>query len=187
MTVHNPHDKFFRESFGRASIKRLYYTDSYTTHFKANIIERVKQKGMVALVLDKTCFYPTSGGQPFDKGVINKAPVINVTLREADGAILHWIGAGEMWSNSVVCDIDWTRRFDHMQQHTGQHILSQAFLQTAAAETVSFHLSDASVTIDLHTADIQPDQIEYAEFLANQIIWQNRRVHIRAATLEEAQ
>lgn len=166
--------------------KRLYYQDAYKTRFKANITSRIQQNGQTAVLLDQTYFYPTSGGQPHDLGKINEVPVLDVTVQESDGDILHWVGAGDIWSDEVVGDIDWPRRFDHMQQHSGQHILSQAFIRAAEAETVSFHLSDQSVTIDLQTTDIQPDQIEYAEHLANQVIWQNRQILIRAASLEEA-
>lgn len=167
--------------------RKLYYQDSYRTRFKAQIVDRVRQEGLTAVILDQTCFYPTSGGQPFDRGTINNVPVLNVTLREADGAILHWVGEGDIWSDTIVADLDWTRRFDHMQQHTGQHILSQAFIQAAEAETVSFHLSEQTVTIDLEATTVKPEHIEYAEHLANQVIWQNRPVHIRAASVEEAQ
>ncbi len=171
--------------------KRLYYEDAYTTRFKARIVERVRvERGAAvatAIVLDKSYFYPTSGGQPFDKGAINDVPVLDVTIREADGAVLHWIATGDIWSDDIVADIDWGRRFDHMQQHTGQHILSQAFMRVANAETLSFHLSDETVTIDLETTAVQPEHIEQAEYLANQVVWQNRPVHIRAASAEEAQ
>ncbi len=171
--------------------KRLYYEDAYTTRFKARIVERVRVENdtavATAVVLDKSYFYPTSGGQPFDKGFINDVPVLDVTIREKDGALLHWISKGDIWSDDIVADIDWARRFDHMQQHTGQHILSQAFIRVANAETLSFHLSDETVTIDLDATLVQPEHIEQAEFLANQVIWQNRPVRIRAATTEEAQ
>ncbi len=167
--------------------KRLYYSDSYTTRFKANIIERVEANGRHAVILDQTYFYPASGGQPHDTGRLNDTAVTNVAIREADGAILHWLGKGEIWFDAVVGEIDWTRRFDHMQQHTGQHILSQAFLQTAEAETIGFHLSDNSVAIDLNNPDLQPEQIERAEFLANQVVWQNRLIKVRWATAEQAQ
>jgi alanyl-tRNA synthetase len=149
-------------------------------------VERVQQGGLTAILLDRTCFYPTSGGQPFDRGIINQVPVQSVTLREADGAILHWIGEGDIWSDEITADIDWPRRFDHMQQHTGQHILSQAFIQAADAETVSFHLGEQSATIDVQATDFKPEHVEYAEHLANQIVWQNRPVRIRAASPEEA-
>lgn len=167
--------------------KRLYYEDAYTTRFKARIVERVRLENGTAVVLDKSYFYPTSGGQPFDKGFINDVPVLDVTVRERDGAILHWISKGDIWSEDIVADIDWARRFDHMQQHTGQHILSQAFMRVANAETLSFHLSEETVTIDLEATAVQPEHIEQAEFLANQVVWQNRPVRIRAASTEEAQ
>lgn len=167
--------------------KRIYYTDSYKNRFKATIIERVRHETATAVVLNQTCFYPTSGGQPHDRGSIDGVAVTNVTVRESDGAVLHWLSKGDIWSDDITAEIDWPRRFDHMQQHTGQHILSQAFLRVAEAETVSFHLSDKSVTIDLLATAVKPEHIELAEQLANQIIWQNRPIHTRFVSLEEAQ
>lgn len=167
--------------------KRLYYQNAYTTRFQANIVERVRDEGQTAVILDQTFFYPTSGGQPFDSGTINNIPVHNVTIREKDEAILHWLETEKLWQDEIAGQINWVRRFDHMQQHTGQHILSQAFIQIAQAETVGFHLSDNTLTIDLHTTKISPTQVEETEFLANQIIWQNRPIHIRFVTLEQAQ
>ncbi|NJN55896.1 MAG: alanyl-tRNA editing protein, partial [Anaerolineae bacterium] len=90
--------------------KRLYYEDAYTTRFKARIVERVRLEKQTAVVLDKSYFYPTSGGQPFDKGVINDVAVLDVTIRETDGALLHWISDGDIWSDEIVADIDWPRR-----------------------------------------------------------------------------
>ncbi len=167
--------------------KKLYYQNAYTTRFEATIVERVRQDENTAVILNETFFYPTSGGQPFDLGTINNIPVHNVTIRESDDAVLHWLDTNELWQDKIVGHIRWTRRFDHMQQHTGQHILSQAFIQIAQAETIGFHLSDNTVTIDLHTAQLSPNQVEEAEHLANQIVWQNRPVHIRSVTLEQAQ
>ena len=166
--------------------KRLYYQNAYNIRFEATIVERVRDEGQTAVVLDQTYFYPTSGGQPFDIGTINNIPVTNVSIREKDEAILHWLDTRELWDDKISAHINWTRRFDHMQQHTGQHILSQSFIQVAQAETVGFHLSDNSLTIDLHTAQLSPTQVEEAEYLANQIIWQNRPIHIRSVSLEEA-
>lgn len=165
---------------------RLYYQNAYTTRFEATIVERVREDGQTAVVLDQTYFYPTSGGQPFDTGTINNVPVQNVTIREKDEAILHWLDTTNLWEDKVIGHINWARRFDHMQQHTGQHILSQSFIQIAQAETVGFHLSDNSLTIDLHTSQLSPTQIEEAEYLANQIIWQNRPIRIRMVTVEQA-
>ena len=166
--------------------KRLYYENAYITHFEATVVEHVRQDGQTAVILDNTYFYPTSGGQPFDIGTLNNIPVHNVTIREEDGAILHWLDSKELWQDSVTGQINWARRFDHMQQHSGQHILSQSFIQIAQAETVSFHLSDNSVTIDLGTDKLEPNQVEEAEFLANQIIWQNCPIHVRSVTVEQA-
>lgn len=163
----------------------LYYQDSYTTRFNARIIERVRQENNLLVVLDKTYFYPTSGGQPFDRGFIDGHSVLDVFVREMDGAISHLV-EGEIWNEEVSCEINWERRFDHMQQHSGQHILSQAFIKTAEATTVGFHLSDESVTIDLHKEDLTPQQVEQAELLANRVIWENRPVRVRMVTAEQA-
>jgi alanyl-tRNA synthetase len=166
--------------------KRLYYQNAYISRFEATIVERIREDSQTAVILDQTYFYPTSGGQSFDIGTINNIPVHNVTIREKDEAVLHWLDTKELWQDNIIGQINWARRFDHMQQHTGQHILSQSFIQIAQAETVGFHLSDNSLTIDLHTSQLSPSQVEEAEYLANQIIWQNRPIHIRSVTLEEA-
>lgn len=166
--------------------QRLYYEDAYTHQFSAYATEQVHDNKKTAVVLDQTYFYPTSGGQPFDKGTLNDIPVADVSLRETDGAVLHWV-AGNVALGKVTAVIHWPRRFDHMQQHTGQHILSQAFIQIANTPTVSFHLGDDTVTIDLETDNLTASQIDAAEDLANQIIWENRPIHIRFVSLAEAQ
>ncbi|MCA9959309.1 MAG: hypothetical protein KC443_09765 [Anaerolineales bacterium] len=165
---------------------RLYYEDAYTHQFAANVVEQVTHEGGNVVVLDNSYFYPTSGGQPFDTGTLNGVAVINVTVRDEDGAILHWLD-GEVAPGKVTAVIHWPRRFDHMQQHTGQHILSQAFIQTANAHTVSFHLGDDTVTIDLDIDQLTAAQVNVAEDLANQIIWENRPIRIRFVSLAEAQ
>jgi alanyl-tRNA synthetase len=164
--------------------ERLYYTDAYTTRFKAKIVERFEIDNRLAVVLDQTCFYPTSGGQPADEGHLSGAAVLDVLVREKDGAVVHVVD-GEIWSDEVTGEINWERRFDHMQQHTGQHILSQAFLQLADADTVGFHLGRESVTIDLPAHKLSGAQVEQAETLANQIIWENRPVSATFATPAE--
>jgi alanyl-tRNA synthetase len=123
--------------------------------------------GRPAVTLDRTCFYPASGGQPADTGALNGARVVDVQTQ--GGAILH-ILEGELAEGAARGEIDWARRFDHMQQHTGQHILSQAFLRAAEAETVSFHLSPDSVTIDLAAQDLPPAALARAEDLANEVV-----------------
>lgn len=169
--------------------ERLYYTDSYTTTFQAIVVDQFDHNGRPALVLDRTYFYPVSGGQPADAGTLNGVPVQDVYIRETDGAVVHVLSAtpspAEMQGVQGV--IDWDRRFDHMQQHTGQHILSQAFIQVADAHTVSFHLSDNSVTIDLNKEQLRPEDVEQAELLANQVIWEDRAICIREVSPEEAE
>ncbi len=157
---------------------RLYYADSYTNRFEAAVVEQTTHEGKPALVLNQTYFYPTSGGQPHDTGTINGLQVVDVVVRDEDAEILHILDAPtpNFIGQTVNCELNWTRRFDHMQQHTGQHILTQAFIQTAAAKTVSFHLSPESVTIDLDTNALTNNQIEAAEKLANKVIQADKPV-----------
>lgn len=166
--------------------QRLYYRDAYLTTFTARIIERLTHDGRPAVVLDQTAFYPTGGGQPHDTGALNDVPVVNVIERESstDGAIIHVLAA-DIAAEQVNGALDWTRRFDHMQQHTGQHILSQAFVRAAQAATVGFHLGTDIVTIDLNRADLPADVIEQVEDMANQIVFQDRPVSARFVTAQE--
>ena len=165
--------------------ERAYYLDSYTNQFEAAVIEHLALDDQPAVILDQTYFYPTSGGQPFDKGIMNDVSVIDVLVRAQDGAVIH-ILEQELDEDQVSAEINWQRRFDHMQHHTGQHILSQAFIKVAGAQTIGFHLSDASVTIDLDKKELSSEQIAEAELLANTIIWQNRPVTVRIVSMEEA-
>jgi alanyl-tRNA synthetase len=164
---------------------RAYYLDSYTTQFNATVVERLVMDNTPAVILDKTYFYPTSGGQPFDKGEMNGVAIIDVLVRKEDDAVLHMLDR-ELEEDQVSAVINWQRRFDHMQHHTGQHILSQAFIQVAGAHTIGFHLSNASVTIDLNKKEIMSNHIEEAEQLANEIVWQNRPVTVKNVSTEEA-
>ncbi len=165
--------------------RRLYYEDAYKRQFKARVIQRLTHENRPALVLDGTYFYPASGGQPADRGQLNEVTVSDVFIRLEDGAVVHVLD-DELWSDEVTGRLDWSRRFDHMQQHTGQHILSQAFLQIANVETVSFHLGQESCTIDLSPAALTPAQVENGEQLANQIVWDDRPVAIRFVNRDEA-
>ena len=178
--------------------QRRYYIDAYTTAFSARVVERIYHKENTAVVravvLDQTYFYPDSGGQPADMGWLGAFPVADVTVREGDEAVLHWFAENAEVADAdlpvqVVGKIDWSRRFDHMQQHTGQHILSRAFINTAEAETVSFHLGQEGCTIDLalpHGQPLTAVDVQQAEQLANQLIWQNRPITARFVTQEEA-
>ncbi len=148
---------------------RLYYSDSYLRQFTATVLETVTADGRPGAVLDRTAFYPASGGQPHDTGRLGSAGVVNVTVRESDQGVIHWLDA-PLEPGPVQGVIDWPRRFDHMQQHTGQHILSRAFIEVAGAETIGFHLGGETVTIDLAAAGLPDERIAAAEALANEII-----------------
>ena len=127
--------------------ERLYYTDAYLTSFDARVVDRVDAGRRV--FLDRTAFYPTSGGQPFDTGTLGSARVVDVVDDDA-GDMLHVIEGGPLTEGEAVHGvIDWSRRFDHMQQHTGQHVLSAAFSRLFGLKTVSFHLGAGASTIDL--------------------------------------
>ncbi|PJF28078.1 MAG: alanyl-tRNA editing protein [Phototrophicales bacterium] len=158
--------------------ERLYYADAYQTRFCAKVVERLMHDGKLAVILDQTCFYPTGGGQPHDLGRIAGVPVVNVVVREADKAIIHVL-ADAVIVDEATCELDWARRFDFMQHHTGQHILTQAFVQTCGAQTVGFHLSADTVTIDLDQVTLSAAQIDSAEELANQIVYSARPVKTR--------
>ncbi len=163
--------------------ERLYYTDPYTKEFDAHIIGAEAHEGRPAVVLDRTAFYPTSGGQPFDIGQLGDVAVVDVVDRD-DGTILHVIER-ELHAGPVRGRIDWTRRFEHMQQHTGQHVLSAAFDRVAGARTESFHLGAVSSTIDLGRI-VSAADIDRVEDEANRIVWEDRAVTIRFADAEEA-
>lgn len=158
--------------------QRLYYADPYATCFEARVIERLSWNGQPAVILDHTAFYPTSGGQPADSGVLGEVPVVDVEVRESDDAIVHVLG-DELAGDQVRGEIDWARRFDHMQQHTGQHILSAACEQLLDADTVSFHLGSEICTIDLNVSRLSDDSMEPVEEVVNRIIWEDREVTAR--------
>ena len=163
--------------------ERLYYRDSYCTEFDASLIRRLPgDNGATGVVLDRTCFYPTSGGQPCDLGTLNGIPVHDVT--EQDDDIVHWV-QGEVQGPRVHGVIAWPRRFDHMQQHSGQHILSEAFLKRLGAQTTSFHLGAESCTIDLERANLEASQASEIEDLANEAVFGNRPITARFVRPEE--
>lgn len=165
--------------------ERLYYHDAHTVDFTAHVVERLGVDEHPAVVLDQTYFYPTSGGQPNDTGKIGKAAVLDVQTREDDHAVLHILDAA-VEDDEVICQVDWARRLDHMQHHTGQHILTQAFVQLTGAQTIGFHLGSDVVTIDLDRAELSPQSVVEVESLTNQIITEDRPVTIRIIDPEEA-
>ena len=162
---------------------RLYYTDPYLAEFDAAVGEVRELAGRPAVVLDRTAFYPTSGGQPFDTGTLGPVAVVNVADAD-DGSILHVV-EGEPPRGRVAGRVDWARRFEHMQQHTGQHVLSAAFDRLAGVRTVSFHLGSAASTIDL-AREVTRDEISRAEDAANAVVWEDRPVTIRFVEQDEA-
>jgi alanyl-tRNA synthetase len=162
--------------------ERLYYHDPYLREFEADVVERTAHEGKVALVLDRTAFYPTSGGQPFDVGTLSGVSVLDVVDTD-DGRVLHVVERVPEGSR-VAGTIDWTRRFDHMQQHTGQHVLSAAFDRLLSARTESFHLGVDYSTIDL-ARELSPAEIARGEAEANRVVWEDRPVTIRFAGPEE--
>jgi alanyl-tRNA synthetase len=172
--------------------ERLYYHDSFLYDFDAEVRETTENP-RPAIVLDRTAFYPTSGGQVFDTGSIlpqnstDKLRVTEVADRE-DGRVVHYLESVRDLKpgTRVHGQIDASRRRDHMQQHTGQHVLSAAFVRLFNFHTVSFHMADDYCSIDLDTPTLSKDQIESAERLANEIILENRPVEIRFVSREEA-
>jgi len=162
---------------------RLYYDDPYLREFDAAVLERTTYEGKPAVTLDRTAFYPTSGGQPFDVGTLGAARVVDVVDTE-DGRVLHVLDRLPD-ADAVHGALDWTRRFDHMQQHTGQHVLSAAFDHLLGARTESFHLGAAYSTIDLGR-ELSPGDVDRAEAEANRVVWENRAVAIRYAGADEA-
>ncbi len=158
-----------------AETKRLYYEDAYLTEFEAEVVERTERGGCPAVVLDRTAFYPDSGGQPWDTGELGGASVVEV--HDLEGTILHVLDRpveGERLRGRV----DWRTRFDHMQQHTGQHVLSQAFWEVLKGETRSFHLGPEASTLEIGLASASEAELDKVEDRANAIVWEDRAVKI---------
>ena len=169
---------------------KLYWNDSHLTRFTATVLGREERDGASGLLLDRTAFYPTGGGQPCDWGRIGELEVYGVEMLD-DERILHLVrgdGAPAV-GEEVDCEIDWARRQEMFQQHTAQHILSQAFFQLYGAETHGFRITDHGTEIDL-TLEAQPEEIDRAvaaaEELANRIVFDNREVRVREVSPEEA-
>ena len=168
-----------------STTERLYYSQPATQAFDATVTRTEPRGAHTAVWLDRTAFYPTSGGQPHDLGTLAGAPVVDVEDDEA-GDVMHLVGAGAPQAGTAVHGaIDWTRRFDHMQQHTGQHLLSAVIEQLFSTRTVSFHLGSESSTIDLDR-ELTPAELARVEQDANAVIWRDAPVSIRFVTEEEA-
>src|SRR5712692_2112598 len=173
---------------------RLYYNDPYLQAFDASVQRVGDGDGRLAVTLDRTAFYPTSGGQPFDAGTLGPFRVVDV-VDEDDGTITHIVEPdpanpqppipNPQAGHAIHGRIDWPRRFDHMQQHTGQHVLSAAFDRLFGARTVSFHLGAETSTIDL-ARELSAGEITAGEDAANAVVWEDRPVAIRYATADDA-
>lgn len=171
---------------------RLYYTDSLLTSFDATVTSCVPHADVFHVTFDQTAFYPTSGGQPFDRGSVRlnssaagSVSVLDVIDDERTGDVVHVLsGALEAGAN-VTGQIDWPRRLDHMQQHTGQHVLSAALDRLFGVRTVSFHMGAESSTIDL-SREVSSSEISGAEREACRVVWDDRPLNIRFASEEEA-
>jgi len=170
---------------------RLYYDDSYLQSFDARVLSCLpaepfsSDSGMIPaweVVLDQSAFYPTSGGQPNDLGCLGDAKVLAV--RDDGEDVLHIVDR-ELSRGSVSGSIDWQRRFDHMQQHTGQHLLSAVFHERFGLETVSFHLGSELSTIDLRGPEPKSDLLEGAQRAANVVIFEDRPVNVRYGTADQ--
>jgi len=170
--------------------ERLYYNDSFLRKFDAQVLTCEPDGARWKVVLDRTAFYPTSGGQPHDTGMLSGVPVIEVedAPRAPDAnearTVVHYTSAA-VPVGPVHGEIDWPRRRDHMQQHTGQHLLSAAFIELFQFPTVSFHLGKEISTIDLDAPSIVPRHLQEAERRVNEVIFDDRPVVIRFGTAEE--
>lgn len=162
---------------------RLYYTDSRLTTFDARVTSRSNDN--LRVTLDRTAFYPTSGGQPHDTGVLGGTRVIDVV--EEDDAVVHVLAEPAPLDGAVTGEVDWPRRFDHMEQHTGQHLLSGLLHDRANAPTTSVHFGPESSTVDIAAGGISERELEAIEDRANEIISERRPVLVsfeEAATIE---
>lgn len=153
--------------------KRLYYDDAYLLEFDADVVERREHEGRPAVLVDRTAFYPESGGQPWDKGTLGGARVAAVL--DLDGAILH-IVEGALPEGRVHGSVDRAARLDHMQQHTGQHVLSQAFWELLKGETLSFHMGPEVSTLEIGLKILSDADFDRVEDRANAIVREDREV-----------
>ena len=170
-----------------AVTERLYYSDSHLIEFEARVVDVTDRvSGWTAIVLDRTAFYPTGGGQPSDTGTLNGARVVEC-IDDGYNGVLHVVqGMMPERGAPVRGRVDWSRRLDHMQQHTGQHILSQAFVNLFNAPTKSFRVLEASCEIDVDLNNPTTEVIERAVELANNVVWEDRAIAIRNVTSAEA-
>ncbi len=164
------------------STEKLYEQDSYLRVFEATVTGTRDLPEGQGVVLDRTAFFPEGGGQPSDWGLLGTGAVRSVV--EDGNAVVHVIDFRLQAGDRVNGSIDWERRFDHMQQHSGQHLLSQAFVRILDAETIGFHLGIEDVTIDLRFANLSVDGVRRVEAEANGILTENRNIQIRQTSAD---
>ena len=167
--------------------ERLYYQDSHLIEFEARVLDQTERvSGWTAITLDRTAFYPTGGGQPSDTGTLGTARVVEC-IDDDEDRVLHVIqGRAPEIGATVKGRVDWPRRLDHMQQHTGQHILSQAFVTLFNAPTRSFRVLEDACEIDVDLDNPTNEIIERAVGLANNVIWEDRTINIKQVSSEQA-
>ena len=167
--------------------ERLYYSDSHLIEFEALVTDKTDRvSGWTAVTLDRTAFYPTGGGQPSDTGTLNSERVLEC-IDDEDNGVLHVVqGRAPEVGAKVKGRVDWSRRLDHIQQHTGQHILSQAFVTLFSAPTRGFRVLHDVCEIDVELTNPTNELIERAVELANNVVWEDRQITIKSATAEEA-
>ena len=162
----------------------LYYQDAYQFLFQANVIKRIETEGKLGIILDQTCFYPEGGGQPSDQGELNDIRVTEV--RKISDEIIHFVNKA-LVSDVVQGRVDRERRLDYMQQHTGQHILSQSLLKVGNCNTVSVHFGDSYTAIETDSENISDETLKEVEKCANEIINQNIPVNLLWVDPEEVE
>src|SRR5215467_10464510 len=167
---------------------RLYYADSALLEFTAKVLAIEPAGDIHNVILDRTAFYPTGGGQPYDTGKMGDANVTDV-FEDEDGRIIHAVSAANSITpgQELLCTVDATRRLDHLQQHSGQHILSRAFIDACGAETRSLHLGAVTSTIDIDLQSPSDEHMRSAEELANRIVFEDRPMRVHFVTEEQAE
>lgn len=163
--------------------KKLYYESAYIREWETRITRKLEREDGTYLIMEETAFYPHGGGQPCDLGWIDKIPVLDVVQEE--GEILHKVERLPE-KEEVSCRLDWDRRFDHMQHHSGQHLLSAMCLEVCQAETLSFHLGQDYATIDIARSDLSQDQLMMLELEVNDQVYLNRKVTNYLMSREQA-
>jgi alanyl-tRNA synthetase len=165
--------------------RKLYFEDAYLNEFDGRVLERLVHEGQPAVVLDRTCFYPESGGQPSDRGMLGGADVLHV-FEDAE-RIVHVLNRKLSGTEEVCGVVDWARRFDHMQQHSGQHILSQCFVEVLKGETQSFHLGEQVSTLEIGIRAVSDTDLEKVESRANEVVFEDREIRTYFVEADEVE